>query len=584
MRAGPPEMIGNSLVKHSNRQSVMEPAKATRLSPPWVEGLTIARALTETARVNADRDALVFPALGLKLSYRQFAAEVDAAARGLVALGIESGQHVAVWGTNVPEWVILQFATARIGAVLVTINPAYRPFELGYVLEQSDAVALFLVQRFKSSDYFAMLAEVCPVLATAEPGRLECAAFPRLRWVVSLESTAPPGGITWSELAERGRNVPESRLDEMGGQLRPHQPINIQYTSGTTGFPKAATLSHHNLLMNAFYVGQCQELTAADRICIPVPFYHCFGCVLGTLCAVVHGSAMIVPAPSFDPRATLDAIERERATAVYGVPTMYIAQLQELDSKQRDLRSLRTGIMSGSPCPIEIMKQVVDRMGVREITIAYGQTEASPVITQTRVDDPLELRVETVGQPLPGVEVKIVDPATGAVLKDNQSGELCARGHVVMLGYYKNPEATRSAIDADGWLHTGDLALRLPSGYYRITGRLKDLVIRGGENIYPREIEEFLFTHPAIEQVSVVGVPDKKFVEELCAWIKPKAGCQPTADEIRQFCRGRLAHYKVPRYVKFVDSFPQTVTGKIQKYKIRELMIVELELEESETA
>jgi fatty-acyl-CoA synthase len=480
--------------------------------------------------------------------------------------------------------VILQFATARIGAVLVTINPAYRPFELGYVLEQSDAVALFLVQRFKSSDYFAMLAEVCPVLATAEPGRLECAAFPRLRWVVSLESTAPPGGITWSELAERGRDVPESRLDEMGGQLRPNQPINIQYTSGTTGFPKAATLSHHNLLMNAFYVGQCQELTAADRICIPVPFYHCFGCVLGTLCAVVHGSAMIVPAPSFDPRATLDAIERERATAVYGVPTMYIAQLQELESKQRDLRSLRTGIMSGSPCPIEIMKQVVDRMGVREITIAYGQTEASPVITQTRVDDPLELRVETVGQPLPGVEVKIVDPATGAVLKDNQSGELCARGHVVMLGYYKNPEATRSAIDADGWLHTGDLALRLPSGYYRITGRLKDLVIRGGENIYPREIEEFLFTHPAIEQVSVVGVPDKKFVEELCAWIKPKAGCQPTADEIRQFCRGRLAHYKVPRYVKFVDSFPQTVTGKIQKYKIRELMIVELELEESETA
>jgi fatty-acyl-CoA synthase len=577
-------MIGNALVKHSNRQSVMEPAKATRLSPPWVDGLTIAQALSETARVNADRDALVFPALGLKLSYRQFAAEVDAAARGLVALGIESGQHVAVWGTNVPEWVILQFATARIGAVLVTINPAYRPFELGYVLEQSDAVALFLVQRFKSSDYFAMLAEVCPVLATAEPGRLECAAFPRLRWVVSLESTAPPGGITWSELAERGRDVPESRLDEMGGQLRPNQPINIQYTSGTTGFPKAATLSHHNLLMNAFYVGQCQELTAADRICIPVPFYHCFGCVLGTLCAVVHGSAMIVPAPSFDPRATLDAIERERATAVYGVPTMYIAQLQELESKQRDLRSLRTGIMSGSPCPIEIMKQVVDRMGVREITIAYGQTEASPVITQTRVDDPLELRVETVGQPLPGVEVKIVDPATGAVLKDNQSGELCARGHVVMLGYYKNPEATRSAIDADGWLHTGDLALRLPSGYYRITGRLKDLVIRGGENIYPREIEEFLFTHPAIEQVSVVGVPDKKFVEELCAWIKPKAGCQPTADEIRQFCRGRLAHYKVPRYVKFVDSFPQTVTGKIQKYKIRELMIVELELEESETA
>ncbi|HEX4144074.1 MAG TPA: AMP-binding protein [Pirellulales bacterium] len=562
----------------------MEPALTDRPPLPWVERLTIAQALTETARLRADRDALVFPALGLKLSYRQFAARVDAAARGLLALGIEQGQHVAVWGTNVPEWVILQFATARIGAILVTINPAYRPFELGYVLRQSDAVALFLVERFKSSDYFAMLAEVCPVLAAAEPGQLECEAFPRLRWVVSFAATAPAGAITWASLEERGRAVPACRLEEIGAGLRPDQPINIQYTSGTTGFPKAATLSHHNLLMNAFYVGECQRLTVADRICIPVPFYHCFGCVLGTLCAVVHGAAMIIPAPSFDARATLDAIECERATAVYGVPTMYIAQLQEQDVKQRDLRSLRTGIMSGSPCPIEIMKQVVDRMGVREITIAYGQTEASPVITQTRVDDPLVVRVETVGKPLPGVEVKIVDPATGAVQTDNQSGELCARGHVVMLGYYKNPEATRAAIDSEGWLHTGDLALRLPSGYYRITGRLKDLVIRGGENIYPREIEEFLFTHPAVEQVSVVGVPDKKFVEELCAWIKPKAGCQPTADEIRQFCRGRLAHYKVPRYVKFVDSFPQTVTGKIQKYKIRESMIVELKLEESETA
>jgi len=557
---------------------------ASAESPPWVDGLTIGQVLAETARLHADRDALVFPAAGLQLSFRQFFAQVEAAARGLLALGIESGQHVAIWGTNVPEWVVLQFATARIGAVLVTINPAYRPFELQYVLNQSDSVALFLVERFKSSDYFAMLAEVCPALAATEPGHLDSEAFPRLRWVVSLESTAPAGGITWSAMNERGQAVPAGRVAEIAATLQANQPINIQYTSGTTGFPKAATLSHRNLLMNAFYVGGCQEITAADRICIPVPFYHCFGCVLGTMCAVVHGAAMIVPAPSFDPKATLDAIERHRATAVYGVPTMYIAQLQELDAKPRDLSSLRTGIMSGSPCPIEIMKQVVDRMGIRQITIAYGQTEASPVITQTRVDDPLSLRVETVGRPLPGVEVKIVDPATGDELPDNQSGELCARGHVVMLGYYKNPEATRGAIDADGWLHTGDLALRLPSGYFRITGRLKDLVIRGGENIYPREIEEFLFTHPAIEQASVVGVPDRKYVEELCAWVKLKCGCQATADEIRQFCRASLAHYKVPRYIKFVDSFPQTVTGKIQKYKIRETMIGELDLEESETA
>jgi fatty-acyl-CoA synthase len=562
----------------------MKPAKAARLPAPWVEGLTIAQALAETARVHGDRDALVFPALDLKLSYRQFAAQVDAAARGLVALGIESGQHVAVWGTNVPEWVILQFATARIGAVLVTINPAYRPFELGYVLKQSDAVALFLVERFKSSNYFAMLAEVCPELATAEPGRLECEAFGRLRWVVSFESTAPTGGITWSELKQRGQSVPEGRLDEIAEHSRPDQPINIQYTSGTTGFPKAATLSHHNLLMNAFYVGQCQQLTAVDRICIPVPFYHCFGCVLGTLCAVVHGAAMIIPAPSFDPRATLDAIERERATAVYGVPTMYIAQLQELDSKERNLRSLRTGIMSGSPCPIEVMRQVVARMNAREITIAYGQTEASPVITQTRADDPIELRVETVGRPLPGVEVKLVDPATGLAVGDNVQGELCARGHVVMLGYYNNPEATAAAIDRDGWLHTGDLAKRRPDGYYHITGRIKDLVIRGGENIYPREIEEYLFTHSSVEQASVVGVPDPKFGEELCAWIKLKAGAACTEEELRAFCRANLAHYKVPRYVRFVEAFPQTVTGKIQKFKIREQMIADLGLDVPKTA
>jgi fatty-acyl-CoA synthase len=568
----------NSTPSHSQQSA------AKTADTPWVDGLTIPQVLSETARLHDAHDALVFPALDLRMTYGEFAREIDLIARGLLALGIQPGQHVALWATNVPQWVILQFATARMGAVLVNINPAYRPFELKYVLDQSDAVALFLVGRFKTSDYFAMLGEICPELANTEPGRQASAQYPHLRWVVALEAEAPAGAITWSDLRQRAESVPPSRLDELAANFHPGQAINIQYTSGTTGSPKAATLSHRNLLLNAFYVGQCQRFTDADRICIPVPFYHCFGCVLGTMCAVVNGAAMIVPAESFNPRATLDAIERERATAIYGVPTMYIAQLNDPTFDAHDLNSLRTGIMSGSPCPIEIMKQVVDRMGVREITIAYGQTEASPVITQTRSDDPLELRVETVGRPLPGVPVKIVDPATGQAVPDNQQGELCANGHVVMLGYYKNPEATRAAIDAEGWLHTGDLAVRLPNGCYRITGRIKDMVIRGGENIYPREIEEFLFTHPEIEQASVVGVPDPKFVEELCAWVKLKPQSKVTAEEIRQFCRRHLAHYKVPRHVKLVDTFPQTVTGKIQKFKIREQMIAELGLKVQDTA
>jgi fatty-acyl-CoA synthase len=551
---------------------------------PWVDGLTMPQVLRETARRVGDHDALAFPAIGLRVSYREFLERVDQAARGLVALGIKHGEHVAIWATNVPNWVVLQFATARIGAVLVNINPAYRPFELKYVLNQSDSVALFLVGKFKTSDYFAMLAEVCPELTTSAPGNLHAQDFPKLRWVVALEEEAPKGMLTWDQMIERGRAVPAGTLEQLDAQLDPRQPINIQYTSGTTGFPKAATLSHRNLLLNGYYVGICQAFTADDRVCIPVPFYHCFGCVLGTIACVVYGAAMVVPAESFNAEATLDAIEKERATALYGVPTMFIAQLQDPSIERRDLSSLRTGVMAGSPCPIEVMRQVIDRMGAREITIAYGQTEASPIVTQSRNTDPIDIRVETVGRVLPGLEVKIIDPATGATLGDNEQGELCARGHAIMLGYYHNPEATHAAIDVDGWLHTGDLALRLPNGYFRITGRIKDMVIRGGENIYPREIEEFLFTHPAIEQAAVVGVPDPKYVEELCAWIKLKTGCACTEDEIRDFCRAKLAHYKVPRYVKFVDSFPQTVTGKIQKFKIRELMIEEHGLAEQETA
>jgi len=549
---------------------------------PWVEGLTIGQTLVRTARAFPDRDALVFPALGRRWTFTEFLAEVDRAARGLLALGIKRGEHVAIWATNVPEWVILQFATARIGAVLVTINPAYRPFELEYVLRQSDAVALFLVDRFKTSDYFAMLAEVCPELAAAPAGGLRSERFPRLRNVVAIKGATPAGAISWGQMVAQADEAVE--LTWLGEQLSPADPINIQYTSGTTGFPKAATLSHRNLLYNAFYVGGCQRMSEQDRICIPVPFYHCFGCVLANMCSIVYGAAMIVPAESFDPAATLAAIEQERATVLYGVPTMFIAQLQHESFAARNLSSLRTGIMSGSPCPIEVMRQVVERMGAREITIAYGQTEASPVITQTRCDDPLELRVETVGRPLPGVEVKLIDPADGRTLPDEQQGELCARGHVVMLGYYNNPEATARSIDAEGWLHTGDLAQRQKNGYYRITGRIKDMVIRGGENIYPREIEEFLFTHPAIEQASVVGVPDPKYVEELCAWIKLKPGAQLGEAEVRDFCRAKLAHYKVPRYVRFVAAFPQTVTGKIQKFKIREEMIADLGLVQPETA
>jgi len=556
---------------------------ADQSSKPWVDGITIGQALDQVAARYPDYDAAVFLEEGVRYTYRELHDAVSDAARGLLELGIQPGEHVAVWATNVPEWVILQFATAKIGAVLVTINPAYRPFELKYVLRQSDSVALFLVDRFKSSDYFAMLAEVYPELATTEPGQAGSAEFPLLRRVVSLGDSTPSGATHFNDMVKLARSS-QANLDAVAAQLEPGQPINIQFTSGTTGFPKAATLSHRNLLLNAYYVGACQAFTAEDRICIPVPFYHCFGCVLGTLCAVVYGAAMIIPAKYFNATATLEAIERERATSLYGVPTMFIAQLEDETFDGRDLSSLRTGIMAGSPCPIELMRRVVDVMGARELTIAYGQTEASPVITQTRVDDPLEFRVETVGRPIPDVEVKVIDPESGETLGDNCQGELCTRGHVVMLGYYNQPDATAKAIDSDGWLHTGDLTVRHPNGYYRITGRMTDMIIRGGENIYPREIEEFLFTRPAIEQAAVVGVPDPKYGETVCAWIKLKAGETATEDEIRELCRDNLAHYKVPQHVRIVDEFPQTVTGKIQKFKIRELMIAELGLTEEETA
>jgi len=556
---------------------------------PWLDGLTISQVFDATLARFAPREAVVFPRLGIRWTYRQLAERVDQAARGLLACGIGRGDHVGIWATNLPEWIVLQFATARIGALLVTINPAYRAHELKFVLKQSDAVALVLTDSFKSSDYFAMLGEVCPEAnrpgVAGQCAQIQSAEFPRLRRVIAIKGSHPQAAIPWQQLLTIGGSVSIDRVRQEAVETNAADAINIQYTSGTTGFPKAAMLSHHNLLMNVFYGGICQRLSEDDRICIPVPFYHCFGCVLGTLMAMVHGATMVVPAESFDPTATLEAIEQEQCTSLYGVPTMFIAQLSDPSLPRRNLKSLRTGIMAGSPCPIETMRAVVEKMGCREITIGYGQTEASPIITQTRTDDPIELRVETVGRPIAGVDVKIVNPATGQSLSENEQGELCARGHCVMLGYYNNAEATREAIDANGWLHTGDIAVRLTNGYYKITGRIKDMVIRGGENIYPREIEEFLFTHPAVEQASVIGVPDQKYGEELCAWIKLKSGAAATTEEdLRQFCRAKLAHFKVPRYVKFVNVFPQTVTGKIQKFKMREQMCNDLGLTEQQTA
>lgn len=546
---------------------------------PWVDGLTFGQVLRQTAQRCGDREALVFPQAQTRMTWAEFDAVVDRCARGLWSLGLRPGEHFGVWSTNWPEWVVLQFATARIGVVLVTINPAYRPAELEYAIKQSDIRGLALIEQFKGSRFFEMLAQVCPEVTSSTPGELRSEKFPKLQWVVRLRGREHPGMLSWEELLARADEVSPAELARVETKLGANDPINLQYTSGTTGFPKGALLTHRNLLLNAFYCGECLKLTEADRICIPVPLYHCFGCVLGTTCAAVFGSTMVFPHESFQAEATLDALESERCTAVYGVPTMFIAQLEHPSFASRDLSSLRTGIMAGSPCPIELMKRVTKDMGAREITIAYGQTEASPLITMTRTDDPIEKRVGTVGRVLPGIEAKIIDPETWRTLPDGQSGELCSRGHNTMLGYYNMPDRTAQAIDADGWLHTGDMALRQPDGYFRITGRFKDLIIRGGENIAPREIEELLYQHPAVQDVQVVGVPDAKFGEEILAWIKLRPGVTATEDDIRRFCHDHLAHFKTPKYVKFVESFPTTVTGKIQKFKIREQAIVELGLQ-----
>jgi fatty-acyl-CoA synthase len=550
-----------------------------KFTKPWVDGKTIGQVLRLTAARHGHQEALVFRQRGLRLRYAEFDRQVDQAARGLLGLGLGRGDHLAIWATNCPEWVILQCAAARIGVLLVTINPAYRARELEYALRQSDARGLALTRRFRDVDYHEVLRDLCPEMRQRGPGWWCSSRFPRLQWIISLSDEAGPGMLDWAGLLAAGDRVSADELGQREAEPAPEDPISILYTSGTTGFPKGAMLTHRNLLLNVYYAGDCQHLSAADRMCIPVPLYHCFGCVLGTLCAVVYGAAMIFPWEQYDAGKTLEAIEAERCTVLYGVPTMFITMLEHQSFGGRDLSSLRTGIMAGAPCPLELMRKVTGVMGCREITIAYGQTEASPLITQTRAEDPIELRVGTVGRPFPGLEVKIVEPVTGRTLDHGEPGDLCARGHAIMKGYYNMPEQTAEAIDAQGWLHTGDLAVSEPDGYFRIVGRLKDLIIRGGENIYPREIEEFLFRHPTVEQAVVVGVPDAVYGEQVLACIKLRDGQSATAEEIRRYCRRSLAHFKVPHYIEFVDRFPMTVTGKVQKYKLREQAVRELGLE-----
>ncbi|MDI2125269.1 AMP-binding protein [Yinghuangia seranimata] len=516
---------------------------------------TVGANLDRTAATHPDRPALVDRAAGLRYTYRELAAAVDAFALGLLARGIRRGDRVGIWSPNRAEWVLTQFATAKIGAILVTINPAYRTHELEYVLRQAGIRMLVSAPAFKTSDYRAMV----------EQARAAC---PDLEQVVFLD------GPDWDDVVAAGRALDASALAEAAAELAPGDPINIQYTSGTTGFPKGATLSHRNILNNGWFVAELQRWTHEDRVCLPVPFYHCFGMVMGNLGAVAHGSCIVIPAPAFDAAATLRTVAEERCTVLYGVPTMFIAALAEPDFTSYDLSTLRTGVMAGAPCPVEVMKRVIDDMGMADVTICYGMTETSPVSTQTRVDDSLEQRTATVGAVHPHVEIKIVAPDTGDVVPRGTPGELCTRGYSVMTGYWNEPDKTAEAVDADGWMHTGDLATMDADGYVAVVGRIKDMVIRGGENVYPREVEEFLYTHPDIVDAQVIGVPDAKYGEELMAWIKVRPGADaPTSESIRAYCAGRLAHYKIPRYVHVVDEFPMTVTGKIRKVEMREASI-----------
>ncbi len=524
-------------------------------------GEPIFQNLRRTADRVGDHEALVVASQGYRATYRELVDQCELVARGLMARGVKKGDRVGIWAPNRYEWVVVQYATAAIGAILVNINPAYRTSELEYALNQSGVSFLILAAAFRQADYRAMLGEV----------RGRC---PKLREALVLEEG-------WDALIRDAAGVGENQLRELEASLQFDDPINIQYTSGTTGFPKGATLTHHNILNNGFFIGETLKYSEKDRVCIPVPFYHCFGMVLGNLACTTHGATMVIPAESFDPVVTMETAVTERCTSLYGVPTMFIAELEHPKFGEFDFRTLRTGIMAGSPCPVEVMKKVQTAMHMPEMTIAYGMTETSPVSTQCATDDPLERRVSTVGRVHPHAEIKIVDPATGEVVPRGTAGELCSRGYMVMLGYWNNEEATRAAIDPARWMHTGDLATIDADGYVNIVGRIKDMIIRGGENIYPREVEEFLYGHPDIADVQVIGIPSEKYGEEVMAWVKLREGAAATGDELAAWCKGKISSYKVPRHWKFVDSFPMTVTGKVQKFKMREVAVEELGLEKA---
>ena len=542
-------------------ETASQPAPSHAVGPtePPLLDQTIGTALDVAAAAYPAREALVDRAQGVRLTWAELAERVDELARALLAAGLEPGDRVGIWAPNCTEWTLVQLASAKVGAILVTINPAYRTHELTYVLRQAGVRMLVTAASFKTSDYVAMV----------ERARGDCPA---------LEQVVVIGRESWDALLARAGEVPAERSAEVAAGLDPDQPINIQYTSGTTGFPKGATLSHRNILNNGFLVGEMCRYTEQDRICIPVPFYHCFGMVMGTLAALTHGSCMVIPAPGFDPALTLAAVVEERCTSLYGVPTMFIAEWSLPDLAEHDLSSLRTGIMAGSPCPASMMRRLIES-GIEEVTIAYGMTETSPVSTQNRTDDTFEQKVETVGSVHPHLEVKVVDPATGETVPRGTPGELCTTGYSVMLGYWEEPEKTAEVL-VDGWMHTGDIAVMDDDGFVRVTGRIKDMVIRGGENVYPREVEEFLYEHPDVQDVQVIGVPDDRYGEELCAWVRMREGAEPlTAEALREFCTGRLAHYKIPRYVRVVDDFPMTVTGKVRKVEMREKTVAELGLQ-----
>ncbi|HPN06483.1 MAG TPA: AMP-binding protein [Hyphomonadaceae bacterium] len=544
---------------------------------------TIGEALLRAAAQWPGQEALVSVHQGIRWTYEQFSNEVDRLAAGFLALGLKPGDRVGVWAPNCAEWTLVQFATARVGLIQVNINPAYRLSEVEYTLNKVGVKALVCAEKFKTSDYVGMINELAPEIAASKPGDLKSKRLPDLRIVAQIGGMPGPGWMNFNAIAAQASSVHAAQVEDVARTLDRNDAVNIQFTSGTTGLPKGATLSHRNILNNAFFVGEGMGLTENDRLLIPVPLYHCFGMVMGNLACVTHGAAMIYASEGYEPLAVLKTVQSEKCTALHGVPTMFIAELEHPDFDKYDFSTLRTGLLAGSPCPIEVMKKVIGRMHMREVGIGYGMTETSPVSFQTAMDDPLERRVSTVGRVQPHLEVKIVDE-NGEITERGQPGELCTRGYSVMIGYWDDPEKTAEAVDAEGWMHTGDLATIDDEGYCNIVGRIKDMVIRGGENVFPREIEEYLFRHPKIEDVQVIGVPDPKFGEEICAWVKLRAGENSSHEEIVAFCKGQIAHYKIPRYVKFVDGFPMTVTGKIQKFEMRKAMIAELNLAEQKTA